>query len=41
MHIQSALDHSKAQRELGWEPEPTEASIRAGVRWFRENGRRR
>jgi len=37
MHIQSALDHSKAERELGWEPAPTEESIRAGVRWFAAN----
>lgn len=36
MHIQSALDHTKATRELGWEPTPTEDSIRSGVRWFRE-----
>ncbi len=34
MHIQSALDHAKATRELGWEPAPTEEAIRAGVRWF-------
>ncbi len=34
MHIQSPLDHSKASRELGWEPAPTEQAIRAGVRWF-------
>ena len=34
MHIQSALDHSKATRELGWVPSPTEDSIRAAVRWF-------
>ena len=34
MHIQSALDHAKAARELGWEPAPTEDAIRAGVRWF-------
>lgn len=37
MHIQSALDHSKATRELGWVPTPTEESIRAGVRWFAAN----
>ncbi|WP_183093570.1 NAD-dependent epimerase/dehydratase family protein [Nocardioides stalactiti] len=36
MHIQSALDHGKAIRELGWEPSPTEESIRAGVRWFND-----
>lgn len=36
MHIQSALDHGKARRELGWEPAPTPDAIRAGVRWFNE-----
>lgn len=40
MHIQSALDHSKATRELGWEPTRTQESIRAGVRWFDEEYRR-
>ena len=34
MHIQSALDHGKATRELGWQPTPTEGSIRAAVRWY-------
>ena len=34
MHIQSGLDHTKAARELGWEPSPTADSIRAGVRWW-------
>jgi dihydroflavonol-4-reductase len=34
MHIQSALDHSKATRELGWQPAPTADSIRAAVRWY-------
>ncbi|KAA1416015.1 NAD-dependent epimerase/dehydratase family protein [Nocardioides humilatus] len=34
MHLQSALDHGKATRELGWEPGPTEDAVRAGVRWF-------
>jgi len=36
MHIQSELDHSKATRELGWQPNPTADSIRAGVRWWLE-----
>ncbi|RHW24215.1 NAD-dependent epimerase/dehydratase family protein [Nocardioides immobilis] len=40
MHLQSALDHTKATRELGWRPEPTEAAIRAGVRWFLTEPRR-
>jgi dihydroflavonol-4-reductase len=34
LYVQTALDHSKATRELGWQPGPIEASIRAGVRWF-------
>ncbi len=34
MHIQSALDHGKATRELGWEPAPTADSIRAAARWY-------
>lgn len=34
MHIQTPLDHSKATRELGWEPAPVADSIRSGARWF-------
>jgi dihydroflavonol-4-reductase len=34
MHIQSALDHSKATRDLGWQPAPTADSIRAAARWY-------
>lgn len=34
MHTQSALDHSKATRELGWSPAPVETSVRAAARWF-------
>ncbi len=34
MHVQTPLDHSKATRELGWEPAPVGDAIRAGVRWF-------
>jgi dihydroflavonol-4-reductase len=34
LYVQTALDHSKATRELGWEPRPIEGPIRAGVRWF-------
>jgi nucleoside-diphosphate-sugar epimerase len=32
--LMSPLDHSKAQRELGWEPEPVEESIRKAARFF-------
>ena len=34
LYVQTALDHSKATHELGWEPAPIEGAIRAGVRWF-------
>ncbi len=40
LDIQTALDHSKATRELGWEPSPVEGSIRAGVRLFLDQGNR-
>jgi dihydroflavonol-4-reductase len=32
--LMSPLDHSKAQRELGWEPEPVEESIRKAALFF-------
>lgn len=32
----SPLDHRKAERELGWTPEPTEKAIASAARWFRE-----
>ena len=34
MHVQTALDHGKATRELGWEPAPVEDSIRSAARWY-------
>jgi len=30
----SPLDHGKAERELGWKPEPIEESIRKAARFF-------
>jgi len=36
-HIMTAADHSKATRELGWTPRPTEESIRAAARFYVEN----
>ncbi len=33
-HIMSAADHSKATRELGWQPRPTAESIRAAARFY-------
>jgi dihydroflavonol-4-reductase len=41
MHIMSPLDHSKAVRELGWEPRPTSEAIEAGAHFFRDIPRRR
>ena len=34
--LMSPLDHSKAERELGWQPEPVEESIRKAARFFVE-----
>lgn len=38
--LMSPLDHSKAERELGWTPTPTEDSIAAAALWFREQADR-
>ncbi len=35
--VMPPLDHSKAQRELGWTPRPVEESIRAAARFFRDH----
>jgi nucleoside-diphosphate-sugar epimerase len=32
--LMSPLDHSKAERELGWTPEPIDDSIRKAALWF-------
>ncbi len=40
MHIWPTLDHRKAERELGWQPEPVHDSIRRAAQFFRENRRR-
>ncbi|OBK18749.1 NAD-dependent epimerase/dehydratase family protein [Mycobacterium asiaticum] len=32
--LMSPLDHSKAERELGWKPEPVEESIRRAAQFF-------
>jgi dihydroflavonol-4-reductase len=33
-HIQSATDHSKATRELGWEPAPTELAVKRAALFY-------
>jgi dihydroflavonol-4-reductase len=35
MHIMSPMDHGKAQRELGWHPEPIHDSIGRAVAFYR------
>jgi nucleoside-diphosphate-sugar epimerase len=37
MHIWPALNHSKAERELGWRPEPIHDSVRRAAQFFLEN----
>ncbi len=38
LHMMSAADHSKATRELGWEPRPTAESIKRAAQFYVENG---
>ena len=37
MHIWPALDHGKAERELGWQPKPIHESIRRAAQFYREH----
>ena len=37
MRAEAEVDHGKAVRELGWEPEPVEDSIRVAARWWVES----
>lgn len=37
MHVMPRMDHSKAQRELGWEPAPIQESIERAVHWYRDH----
>jgi dihydroflavonol-4-reductase len=38
LHIMSPMDHSKAERELGWQPEPIHDSVRRAVDFYRAEG---
>jgi len=40
MHVMSPMDHGKAERELGWRPEPIHDSVRRAVDWYRDYRRR-
>jgi dihydroflavonol-4-reductase len=37
--LMSPLDHSKAERDLGWRPEPVERSIAAAAKFFNNASR--
>jgi dihydroflavonol-4-reductase len=41
MHIWPTLDHGKAERELGWQPQPIEESIAKATQFYREHLRSR
>jgi dihydroflavonol-4-reductase len=36
MHIMSPMDHGKASRELGWQPQPIHDSVRKAIAFYRE-----
>lgn len=40
MALTSPADHSKATRELGWHPEPTEHAIRSAAKFYVERSKR-
>lgn len=40
MHIMSPMDHGKAERELGWRPNPIHDSIVRAAHWYRDYRRR-
>lgn len=37
MHIMTAMDHSKAESELGWHPEPVEKSIARAAQFYTQS----
>jgi dihydroflavonol-4-reductase len=39
MHVMTPLDHTKAVRELGWNPSPTPDAIVEAAHFFRRSGR--
>ena len=41
MHVMPPLEHGKAERELGWQPEPTPDSVRRAVEFYLTRRRRR
>jgi dihydroflavonol-4-reductase len=40
MHVMSPMDHGKAERELGWRPEPVHDAIRRATHWYRDHRHR-
>ena len=41
MHIWPTLDHGKATRELGWQPNPIHDAVRRAAQFYRDNRKRR
>lgn len=41
MHIMSPMDHGKASRELGWQPQPIHDSVRKAVIFYGESAQQR
>jgi len=41
MHIMSPMDHGKASRELGWQPQPIHDSVRKAVAFYGERAQQR
>jgi dihydroflavonol-4-reductase len=41
MHVMSRMDHGKAERELGWQPEPVHDSIRKAAEFYLARRRER
>ncbi|MCW2528556.1 MAG: dihydroflavonol-4-reductase family protein [Pseudonocardiales bacterium] len=39
MHVMPPTDHGKAERELGWQPQPIHHSIGRAVDWYRDRRR--
>ena len=41
MHIMSPMDHGKASRELGWQPQPIHDSVRRAVMFYHERAQQK
>jgi dihydroflavonol-4-reductase len=41
MHVMSPMDHGKAERQLGWQPEPVHDSTRKAAEFYLAGRRQR